>query len=924
MKKTTKSFLVLSLSITMVSQNVIFIANAEEITKTNIGKENSLLSINLNNEAFLVEPDPKENPTYNMGLPNSTYSKSSRSMKNLPVTPITKPNVIGLGKTTAETLNVRSGPSTSYDKIGTLVKDSSIEVLEKNRTWYKISFEDNVGYISSSYVKLNPIEKGIDVSKWNGTIDWNKVKASGIDYVIIRAGYGSKTIDPQFRSYIEGASKAGLKIGVYWFSYAYNVEMAKNEARVCLETIAPYKNNITYPVYFDFEYDSIRYANDNGATITKSLATEMANTFLNEVEKQGYTSGIYTNKDFGDRYFSEDLLLENNLWVAQYSDNCTYNRPYMMWQYTDQGTIDGINSTKFDMNYTFLKPTSDNSVSNPTKENIEDASVDKIDSQVYTGKEIKPDVKLTLNGQELKLGTDYEVNYSNNINVGVANVIITGIGGYEGTIKTTFEIVNFVPNIVTNLSLTKKTSNSIQFSWSKLDTVDGYEVERYDSNSKTYKKLSDVTDNSYTDMNLNSATFYKYRVRAYKLINGNYHYGDYSDIFTEVTNVEKVSNLKLNSKTTTSLDISWSKINNSTGYEVYKYDSNSNSYKLLNKIISNSTTSYKDSGLKPNTSYSYKIRAYEEINSKVYYGEFSSVLDAKTDAEVSVIKTGVTKSNLNVRKGPSTSYSILGTLASGSKVEIVGTDSKTGWYKIKYKNDYGYVSNDYITIQNSSNDTNPPASTTTLGVTKSNLNVRKGPSTSYSILGTLTSGSKVEIVATDSKTGWYKIKYKNDYGYISNDYVTVQNSSNDTNPPASTTKSGVAKSNLNVRKGPYTSYDILGTLASGTKVEIVGTDSKTGWYKIKYKNDYGYVSNDYITIQNISNNTNPPASTTKSGVAKSNLNVRKGPSTSYTILGTLASGTKVEIVGTDSKTGWYKIKYKNDYGYVSNSYITIK
>ena len=80
----------------------------------------------------------------------------------------------------------------------------------------------------------------------------------------------------------------------------------------------------------------------------------------------------------------------------------------------------------------------------------------------------------------------------------------------------------------------------------------------------------------------------------------------------------------------------------------------------------------------------------------------------------------------------------------------------------------------------------------------------------------------------------------------------------------------------------------------------------------------------YITIQNISNNTNPPASTTKSGVAKSNLNVRKGPSTSYTILGTLASGTKVEIVATDSKTGWYKIKYKNDYGYVSNIYITIK
>ena len=755
MKKYTKSFVAFSLSCTLAYQNVMIITNAQNTNSVNTSEETSLVSGSLNN-GDLSQVDPKENSKYNMGLSNtSTFSITSRALPNLEVTPITNPNAIGLGVCTANTLNVRSGPSTSYDVLGTISNSTNIEILEKNGNWYKISFNDNYGYVSSSYISLNPIQKGIDVSKWNGTVDWNKVKASGIDYVIIRAGFGSSTVDPYFHSHIQGAINAGLEVGVYWFSYATSEAKAKIEAQKCLDTISPYKDNISYPVFFDFEYDSVDYAVKQGVAITKDLATNMANTFLDYVESQGYMSGLYTNNDFGSRYFSKDLLSSSYLWVAQYSSVCTYPTPYMMWQYTDKGTIDGIGTSSnpkyFDMNYTFLRP-SNSSTNTTTKIDLSKCSVAKIDSQVYTGQEIKPSVKVSYEGNELVLGKDYEINYSNNISIGTAKVTITGIGDYKGSIETTFEIIKYVPQKVTNISVSKKTSNSLTFSWSKLNDV--------------------------------------------------------------------------------------------TGYEIYKYDAATKSYKLLKNINSNSTTSYTDSNLNPLTSYSYKIRGYKVINGEYFYGDFSDVFKETTlISEISVIKTGVTTTGLNVRKGPSTSYDKVGYLASGSKVEIVGTDSKTGWYKIKYNGGYAYVSNLYVTIQTSSTPSTP--STTKTGVTTTGLNVRKGPSTSYDKVGYLASGSKVEIVEVDSKTGWYKIKYNNSYAYVSNLYVTVQSSST---PSTSTNKTGKTTTGLNVRKGPSTSYDKVGYLASGSKVEIVGTDSKTGWYKIKYNNSYAYVSNLYVTV----------------------------------------------------------------------------
>ena len=209
---------------------------------------------------------------------------------------------------------------------------------------------------------------------------------------------------------------------VYWFGFITSVVKQQERLSKCLETIAPYKDKITYPVFYDFEYASVDYAKKLGITITKDLSSKMADEFLTAIKNAGYITGIYTNKDFGDRYFYEDMLFENNLWIAQYSSTCTYPRPYMMWQYTDQGTINGIGTSSkpayFDMNYTYLKQTNNQASSN--KIDLSSSSVNEISSKTYTGSAIEPSVTVTLNNKILKENEDYTVTYSNNISIGTA------------------------------------------------------------------------------------------------------------------------------------------------------------------------------------------------------------------------------------------------------------------------------------------------------------------------------------------------------------------------------------------------------------------------------------------------------------------------------------------------------------------------
>ena len=185
----------------------------------------------------------------------------------------------------------------------------------------------------------------------------------------------------------------------------------------------------------------------------------------------------------------------------------------------------------------------------------------------------------------------------------------------------------------------------------------------------------------------------------------------------------------------------------------------------------------------------------------------------------------ITASSLNARSGASTSYSIKFVLHKGDKVNIITFSN--GWYKITTDNNKtGWVSSKYVEVQNT---------TTIKYVSASSLNMRKGPSTSYSVITTLTKGEEVEVISEEN--GWAKINHNSKIGYVSSKYLSDEK-------PVKITIKYVNADSLNIREGAGTSYKILGTYKKGQEVKVVSIDGD--WAKIQYEDGYAYISNKYL------------------------------------------------------------------------------
>ena len=201
--------------------------------------------------------------------------------------------------------------------------------------------------------------KLIDLSKHNGTVDFNRVKATGIDGVILRAGYGVSTIDEKFKEYIKKAKTAKLHIGIYWFGYAYTDAAAKKEAQFCIETLKPYLGQIDLPVFYDWEYDSYNYAVKNGVTPNKTSVSRWTKIFCDALEKAGYFVGVYGNIDYMNNYYTDEIKTQYTIWIAQWASKCTYTGDYGIWQYgaetnkIDSKYVDGITGI-VDKNYCYI------------------------------------------------------------------------------------------------------------------------------------------------------------------------------------------------------------------------------------------------------------------------------------------------------------------------------------------------------------------------------------------------------------------------------------------------------------------------------------------------------------------------------------------------------------------------------------------
>ncbi len=190
---------------------------------------------------------------------------------------------------------------------------------------------------------------GIDVSKWNGEIDWDKVKNAGVEFAIVRAGYrgsvtGSLVQDIYFDANMKGTAAAGIPVGVYFFTQATNEVEAVEEASAVLRWVQEY--DITYPIFIDTEGAGGNGRADGLDVDTRTLVCE---AFCRTVENAGYEAGIYASRNWYNNNLHTQQLEDYYIWLAEYRSVPLYQGYYRMWQYSSKGQIDGI-AGNVDMN----------------------------------------------------------------------------------------------------------------------------------------------------------------------------------------------------------------------------------------------------------------------------------------------------------------------------------------------------------------------------------------------------------------------------------------------------------------------------------------------------------------------------------------------------------------------------------------------
>lgn len=230
-----------------------------------------------------------------------------------------------------------SSKNTTTKSFKLIVKDK-----EKNNNTSSASTPKNTVNIKDAIKKYKNENTmiGVDVSTWQDTVDWEKAKKDGVEFAMIRIGYGHNkknqiVMDNQYKKNIENAKKAGIPVGVYFFSYAKDVYEAREQAKYVVNTL----DGITLelPIAFDWE----NWNNFNSYNISLTDINLIADAFINEVTKHGYQGTLYSSK-----YYLENIwdVGSKDTWLAHYtSSKSSYSKSYTMWQFSSRGKVDGIN-----------------------------------------------------------------------------------------------------------------------------------------------------------------------------------------------------------------------------------------------------------------------------------------------------------------------------------------------------------------------------------------------------------------------------------------------------------------------------------------------------------------------------------------------------------------------------------------------------
>lgn len=386
-----------------------------------------------------------------------------------------------------------SGQSeTSQETDDTAGRSSKIMVLEPPRTG-KTGVSVTSPYTGSTYNHADAFDgmnvyNGVDVSYYQKTIDWNKVKADGIDYAFIRMGYrgyssGALATDTMFAANMEGAIAAGIKVGVYFFSLAVDADEAMAEAQYVANAIAPYQ--ITMPVAIDWEYLGNKDSDPRYTSGTsKATNTMVCTVFCDIISSYGYTPMVYANKsDLTNQLDGAALGAKYEIWLARYNSTAEYDNPYTFWQYSSKGSVNGM-SGSIDMNFWYTTST--------------------IDNPVFTH--------------------------------GSTAAAVTA----SPTPKPTEEPdeVDDVKNFTAD-----NDTKSILLSWNEVKGASGYEISRKDTYNGSFRKvktINDTEETSWENTKLSKKHEYYYRIRAFIKLTDHTIYSGYTNLTAATMPVRQV------------------------------------------------------------------------------------------------------------------------------------------------------------------------------------------------------------------------------------------------------------------------------------------------------------------------------------------------------------------------------------------------
>lgn len=218
------------------------------------------------------------------------------------------------------------------------------------RRWQFVTLNDKPHYQGSDFTT----SRGIDLSVFQGDVDWDKAAADGVEFAIIRLGYrgygkGALQPDELFTSHLDGAHAAGIDTGAYFFSQALTEEEGREEAQYVLEQLDG--RRMEMPIYFDWEPIAVEDSRTNGYDYAH--LTDSAVAFCQTIEAAGYRAGVYINRQQGYYHYDLRRLADYSLWVADYNSYPDFYYRFDMWQYTASGQLDGID-IQVDMNLMFV------------------------------------------------------------------------------------------------------------------------------------------------------------------------------------------------------------------------------------------------------------------------------------------------------------------------------------------------------------------------------------------------------------------------------------------------------------------------------------------------------------------------------------------------------------------------------------------